>query len=250
MTRLPPDTPFEPSFSSLWVVDRHASSAALAALEQRHPRLSVDDITRAQSMSALPGQRAENWRAGRIALRVIFERVLIEAGRVALADQIRRQPFELTAHGEPSLPGTPFTFSQSDAGPYLLIGLASRGRIGVDLEQPRTFAMSDDRQSRVVAAAREIAGDVGTEHLSLLQAWTRIEAFAKARGPSLARVLTELALIGAAGNSDVRSKAAAVARASGLLTRDLTLSHGLIASVSLPQEAPVPPLRLFATSTE
>jgi hypothetical protein len=83
----------------------------------------------------------------------------------------------------------------------------------------------------------------------LLQAWTRIESFAKARGPSLARVLTELGLIGVTVGSDIRSRTAAVAAESGLSIHDLSLPYSLIASVARPKGMPVPPLRLFVAST-
>jgi phosphopantetheinyl transferase len=242
--------PPAPITDGLWLVDRVALSAALNAQERRTPRLSTTDVARAEAMASVSLTRADVWRAGRIALREILDRLVCAAGRPGLAEQIRAQPFDLTAHGEPSLPGVPFVFSQSDAGPYLLIGVSSQGRIGVDLEQPRTFAMSEVRQARVVAAARCLAGNVGPEPLSLLQAWTRIEAFAKARGPSLARVLTELGLIGVAADSAVNPRAAAVAVGSGLLTHDLSLPHGLIAAVARPKGLPVPPLKLFVAAAD
>jgi phosphopantetheinyl transferase len=241
--------PQVPLVDSLWLVDRQASLAALALMEEQQPRLSRADIERAQSMSALPGQRADQWRVGRVALRAIIERALTDSGSAALADQLRRQAFDLTAHGEPSLSAAPFTFSQSDAGSYLLIAIAGQGRVGVDLEQPRTVTMSEDRQSRVMAAARGLAGHEADEPVGLLQAWTRIEAFAKARGPSLARVLTELGLIGVAGNMNAHSRAVAVAREGGLVTHDLTLPHSLIGSIARPMGMPVPPLHLFVSST-
>jgi phosphopantetheinyl transferase len=189
------------------------------------------------------GQKAEIWRAGRIALRESLARTISGADR-AEAEPLSRRPFELTASGEPSLPDAPVAFSQSDAGPFLLIGVTFQGRIGVDLEQCRSFVMSPARQSRVIAVARHLDCN-GCEPLSLLQAWTRIEAFAKARGPGLARVLTELGLIGVATECDIHARAAAVVVGSGLLTHDLSMPHGLVASIARPRGMVVPPLKLF-----
>ncbi len=240
-----PDIPIT---DGLWLVDRQASAVALETLERQCPRLSIADKSRADTMAREPNPRADLWRAGRIALRVVLEQAMNRAGRSALAERLRGHPFDLTAHGEPSLVGAPFVFSQSDAGPYLLIGVSSQGRIGVDLELPRRFAMSAARQARVIAAARCLAASAVSEPLSLLQAWTRIEAFAKARGPSLARVLTELGLIGVAATSENASRARAVATGSGFLTHDLSLPHGLIAAVARPKGMPVPPLTLFVAA--
>jgi phosphopantetheinyl transferase len=196
-------------------------------------------------MAVLSGQRAQDWRTGRTALRLILDGIVTAHVGAARALQLHRRPFDLTAHGEPSWPDVPFVFSQSDAGPHLLVGVSSRGRIGVDLEQARTFAMSEARQGRVIAAAQRLGGGAEPKPLSLLQAWTRIEAFAKARGPSLARVLTELGLIGVAAGSEIDSKAASIAAGSGLQVHDLSFEQGLIASIALPVGVPVPPLKLF-----
>jgi phosphopantetheinyl transferase len=236
------------SLDGLWLVNRHASALALQQVECQTPRLSMADRDRAGAMAAVAADRAQIWRTGRIALRLVLEQCACSSGGLALAEQIRQQPFDLTAHGEPSLAGVPFVFSQSDAGPYLLIGVSSLGRIGVDLEQPRAFAMSQIRQARIVAAARHLAPAEVSEPLSLLQAWTRIEAFAKARGPSLARVLTELGLIGVAPCHAADPASAAVADISGLQVQDLSLPYGLIASIARPKGLPAPPLTMFGTA--
>jgi phosphopantetheinyl transferase len=228
----------------LWLVDRLALAEVLDAKELECPRLSSADIARAESMAAQSDQRAHVWRAGRIALRLILERIISETNR-ALAEQIRGQPFEVTAHGEPSLRGVPFTFSQSDSGKYLLIGVAIEGRIGVDLEEPRKFAMSEVRQAQLVAVARFLSVQHSREPLTLLQAWTRIEAFAKARGPNLARVLTELGLIGVGVQSSRATDAATIVRESELCTRDLLLPHGLVGALSRPTGFPAPILTML-----
>ena len=242
-----PSRPPAVNNDGLWLVDRHAAAGTLETLERECLRLSADDIARANTMAALADERSRIWRAGRIALRIILEGVMTASGSKARAVQLRRAPFDMTAHGQPSLPDVPFIFSQSDAGPYLLIGVSSQGWIGVDIEQPRSFVMSPTRQARVIAAARGLVGTDDAEPLSLLQAWTRIEAFAKARGPSLARVLTELGLIGVAPGDDdnfgLASRAAALL--NGLQVHDLSLPDGLIASIALPFGLPVPPLTLF-----
>jgi phosphopantetheinyl transferase len=213
-------------------------------MERERPRLSTADIARSTSKAVETGVGDNVWRAGRIALRVILERVANEINN-SLADQICRQPFDLTAHGEPSMHGVPFSFSQSDAGHYLLVGVAGHGRIGVDLERPRSFAMSQMRQARVIAVACYLSDQHASQPPSLLQAWTRIEAFAKARGPSLARVLTELGLIGVNAESCRLSGVPDVIRDSGLQIQDLRLPDGLVGAVARPAGVQTPPVTLF-----
>ena len=269
-----------PTVDGLRLVDRAAMAATLDQRERQTPRLAPAELARAEAMSS--GDDARLWRAGRIALRHILERAAQQLFGTAGAKRLRCRPFTLTAHGEPYWPDVPFVFSQSDAGPYLLIGVSSHGRIGVDIEQPRPFAMSPARQARVITAARQLAlvgrvegfspetrqtpaiGAVGSREklyptygisadqpseptdapLSLLQAWTRIEAFAKARGPSLARVLTELGLIGV-GDRAAKPDCSKVIIDSGLYVSDLALPFNLTGAVAWPTGRPVPPLRLF-----
>jgi phosphopantetheinyl transferase len=223
--------------ANLWLVDRRALAGGLDQVEQHTPRLSPADVARAAAYLPQDPERAQLWRAGRIALRLILEQAACDIdGSGAVS---RGQPFLLTAHGEPSLPGAPFTFSQSDAGPYLLIGVARAGRIGVDIELPRRFIMSEIRQARVIAAATKLAGAPGAQP-GLLQSWTRIEAYAKARGPSLARVLTSLGLIGASDGIEPSLAG------RELQTHDLLLPYGLIGSVARPAGMPAPAVQMFA----
>jgi hypothetical protein len=237
--------------ASLWLIDRVAMAADIEGEERCRPRLSQADLARAAGMVGVDVSRA--WRVGRIGLRIVLEHLMAVAPDgaerigVRRAAQFRQRPFSLTAHGEPSLPDCPLVFSQSDAGRHLLIGVSPKpSRIGVDLEQPRTLTMSAARQARVRAAGQRLAGNNPTTSVvpDLLQAWTRIEAFAKARGPSLARVLTELSLIGTTVldiEAVNRANTALVAQC-GLQIHDLPLPDGLIGAMALPTGRPVPQL--------
>jgi 4'-phosphopantetheinyl transferase len=254
---------------SLWLVDRVKLRSALEAIESAAPHLAENENVRAAALVASDADRGRNWRAGRIALRVILGHICrthCDDGR-RLAARLNRQPFGVTAHGEPMITGSPpfpLVFSQSDAGPHLLIGISTRGRIGVDIEVPRSMVMSGPRQALVIAAAEALAASsVAADNSpppNILQAWTRIEAFAKARGPSLARVLTELGLIGAPRTTGDRSVSpvSAVVPISGLQTRDLTiyqaslagssLPGGLVGAFARPTGQPAPPLYCLTPS--
>jgi phosphopantetheinyl transferase len=224
----------------LWLIDRVGLCDALDDCERSVPRLSESDNARASALAGSDPRRAAVWRAGRIALRLLLERAV-----PAEAPPIRKVPFALSAHGEPALPGLPLHFSLSDAGPYLLVGVVRDGRIGVDLELPRTMTMSAARQARVIEVASEL-GASGSPP-SPLQAWTRIEAFTKARGPSLARVLTELGLIGTVAPGALE-RARHIVAASGYVAHDVGFPAGssAVAAVAVPTGRPIPPLVILS----
>lgn len=214
----------------LWLVDRDRLAGPLAGIDAHWHILPPDELARAAAMSTATD--AMRWRRGRIALRLIL------AARSG--PDTARSSFALMSGGRPALPAGTLDFSLSDAGSMLLIGLSCAGRIGVDIEVPRTLEMSPKRIARLIAAADGLAGtsDNAVHSTSPLQAWTRIEAFAKATAPSLASCLSALGTAGHAGHpsslEELRARAEDVRNQAGILVRDLTLADGLRGAVAVP----------------
>ena len=103
--------------------------------------------------------------------------------------------------------------------------------------------MTAERIARLQASAAAL----GRLPASPLQAWTRVEAFAKATGPSLAAVLARL---GIQGNDDgkldpaaVQQRSSAAVAASSLEVRDLVLPAGLVGALALPAGLASPSVR-------
>jgi 4'-phosphopantetheinyl transferase len=212
----------------LWLVDLPAAVPALEALERQVPRLSADDRTRA---ARLREERERRQRlAAYIALRIIIERI---GGA-----HVRQQAFMRTASGRPHLGEAAPSFSLSHSGRWALLGIA-RSPIGVDLEAHRCLKMSARRRQEVLAIGAGLAQSLaweGTGKAPVLQAWCRLEAYAKATGQGLAHILAELGLHQASGRQLVTGEIEAAARrladAGGMAVRDLKLPPGLCGAVA------------------
>lgn len=97
--------------------------------------------------------------------------------------------FRYGPQGKPYLPGGP-SFNVSHSGDVLVVAIAEKGRVGVDVERVRPVR----RMARV--AARRFApaerawmaatGDGASDDEAFFRVWTRKEAFAKALGRGLA----------------------------------------------------------------
>lgn len=212
--------------AELWWVDLVAAAPALHALEAHTPRLAAADEGRA---SALTDATVRNeWRAAHIALRLLIER--------AAGTGWRRVPLAREERGKPHLDGSPVAFSLSHAPGLALIGLAPHGRIGVDIERTRVVRIDAARRARIVAAAEALGGTLaGEEHARLLQAWVRLESFAKADGCGIGRLLTRLGILGrrSSGESDAGELAAALNANHTLIgVRDLDLGAGIFAAAT------------------
>lgn len=193
----------------VWAVDPVACGPALIEAEHRNPRLPVES-------------RAGEWRrdsqrtAAHIALRILLER--------AMGRGLGGVPFEVTRAGKPSLPGGAISFSLSHCDGRALIAIdTAGGPLGVDVERiDRRLGSLAGRRARIEAMAMLLArgrplslgGDA-----SAMQAWVRLEAFAKADGAGIAVLLSRLGIIGTR-----ISDTEAAARAQALVVRDVAVT--------------------------
>jgi 4'-phosphopantetheinyl transferase len=228
----------------LWYVDTQASGAALHALDQRVSLLSGSERRRAATFS--DAAQAQEWLAAHIALRVVLERLL--------GSGVRGLSFERTKLGKPRLEGASAVFSLSHISGSALIALARGGIVGVDLERARTVRVREPRRARIEAAAaalnrREPLPAEGEPRF--LQAWVRLEAFAKAEGCGVGRLLTRLGIGGERADraQDLRARVDDVLAATPVAaTCDVTLGEGLFAAVACGPHRAVP--RLFRLPAE
>lgn len=201
-----PDTALE-----LWLVDLDATAGSLLAAEADCSRLSPQEAERAQAITDDSARR--RWLSAHIALRLLLERW----GGAGL----RAQPFQFAPGGRPFLSGPAPHFSLSHAGQFALIGLTRSAPLGVDIEVISPRIMPRERRSRLVAFANDVAGgaelpdvhpslasgaraaagpaeSANVETATFIQAWCRVEAFAKADGRGLLAVLSQAGIMGPA----------------------------------------------------
>lgn len=201
--------------TELWLADLATCGDALAAIE------GADAL--------LPPECAawdRNRRLAHVALRLLIARSGTRANGLT---------FAISNAGKPSLPGAAH-FSLSHTGACALIGLSSAGPLGVDVEiEGRAVRMSEERRERLRSAgARLAAVPPGPGDAGLLQAFVRMEAFAKAEGSGLARLLGALGVLGRG------SAAAAPPDLAAFAVSDLALGKGLVGAVALPRGVPAP----------
>jgi 4'-phosphopantetheinyl transferase len=232
--------------TELWLVDLEGAAPALAALEAETPRLAADD--RARALRLGDARERRHRLAAYVALRIAIERI---AGPT-----VRGMSFRRAAGGKPHLPGIAFSLSHADG--VALIGVTRAGTIGVDLEPARTVRVSARRRAEIVAAGAGLgarAPELAGADAAFLQAWSRLEAYAKARGHGLAAALLELGLRGTGGAqrtatplASIETRARALARRAGLTVADLALPAGLYGAVALAGPARIPPAQPFPTA--
>lgn len=216
----------------LWCADLRAAAPALREMEGRTPRLS--DWDRQNAATFADADAAADWLATRVALRLLLER--------AVGARWRRVPFARAEHGKPHLPGAPVVFSLSHVPGLALIGLAVSGAIGVDLERARAVRVRAPRRARIEeagAALNEEQPLPDGEPARFLQAWVRLEAFAKAQGCGIGRLLTRLGIVGAGATArdDLLVRVGAeLSKAPVTVARDLVLGEGLFAAVAVGDE--------------
>jgi 4'-phosphopantetheinyl transferase len=206
----------------VWFVDLTACAPSLLQAEREFPRLPADDQF---------GGHTER-KVAHIALRVVLER---HAGQV-----VRGMPFAVGDSGKPLLPaGLPF-FSLSHCPGFALIAVDASGAVGVDLERTRSIRMPADRTRLLLAAASALAPserelcDTGQD---LLQAWVRLEAFAKADGRGIGHLLTALGIVGAR-TGDISASVRSVRESwPPFALRDLDVPVGHFAALATLSEA-------------
>jgi len=224
----------------IWLVDLARSGSALAAVETATPRLSADEHERAAAL----GKNGGDWRLYRIALRIILERI---AG-----PGLRHQPLRIGPLGKPGLPeGAGIEFNLAHTRRYALIAVSS-ALVGVDLEEEREVRFPQDRQQAMLAAARAIAGDRpasrgDTDH-DILRAWTRLEAWAKARGSGIGVLLQDLGIRGSrtgkcSSGTDFGAIALQLLQKEAFTVRDLDLPAPLYGALAVKAASPELQLR-------
>lgn len=169
-----------------------------------------------------------------IALRLIV--ATLAGAQAALRPMLRRRG------RAPYLLGSPVVFNLSHSEGKALIGVARRGRIGVDMEVMRSVPMSERNRARIVEASREISSGRVLSYQSdrdVLQGWTRLESFSKATGRGINRTLADFG-IRAQQNPRWHTQGATIAEKAtrqlpGFCVRDLAPRSHLIAAVARSQ---------------
>lgn len=222
-----------PPTHGVWLFNADTLGERLATLQARSPRLSDDEISRAAAMR-VPRMR-ERWVASRISLRLTLE--------AWMKRSLARQPFHVAPQGRPFLPPPAPSFSLSHAGPFALVAIAEGGPIGTDIEEISPRKISAIRTTQMENFAAHVAGTSlpgASEEGRFIQAWTRIEAYAKADGRGVARVLSEAGILGQ-GSQAARAQAASpVFRPLPYRAHDLniaSLAPGYAAAVAGPADA-------------
>jgi 4'-phosphopantetheinyl transferase len=221
----------------LWLADLDRLAGPLTALDDDAPLLGAYE--RAQ----LGGRR----RIARLALRLLLER--------AFGAAIARAPFQSGGHGKPTLPGLTGDFNLSHAGSHALIGLGTATSVGVDLEPIREVRMNAARRAAIADAAVRVADGAAlppNEDARTLQAWTRLEALAKADGQGIGRTLARLGVWGrpsAAAPLPPANAAPDTVRAD-LVVHDVAAGSGLHAAVALPRGIVPPALQHLPAGTD
>jgi 4'-phosphopantetheinyl transferase len=226
----------------LWCVDLSAAAPALNAIERRIPRLSAEDRARAALFS--DARVRADWLATHVALRLLIERAVGPAWRgVALTRK-------------PQLAGAPLGFSLSHARGVALIGLTPTGSIGVDVERPREVRIAAERRAAIEAAGAMLGGALaGNGNTRFLHAWVRLEAYAKADGCGIGRLLTRLGILGVAAAdradaSGMPARVDEVAKGAAEGVRDLQLGNGIYAAAAFIGVQPVAGVAWLPTDAE
>ena len=230
----------------IWGVDLAAATAALQLIEERTPRLCPADRARAAGFSD-PAVR-EEWLATHIALRILIEH--------AAGAEWRGATFARSERGKPHLDGAPLAFSLSHAPGLALIGLSPCGSIGVDVERTRRVRLVKARRARIeeAGAALQAAPLPDDGEARFLQAWVRLEAFAKAEGCGIGRLLTRLGILGTSAAARAEQQSARALIEAMLVSspspavRDLQLGAGVYAAAVFTGAPPTSAISWLPTS--
>lgn len=229
----------------VWLADVDAAGGALDEFERLFPLLTADERSRASGLEPLV---AKQWTRTRVALRILL------ASR--LGPQSARSAFLLSPSGKPALGSGGLHFSVSHSDRFALIALSSDGPVGVDIEARSQVKMHPDRQQAIEAAAIALALDMALpapgDATRFLQAWTRLEALAKATGDGVGALLTNLGVRGPVttlGEHEAKDMSALLT-ADGCALRITDLHLGCAASVAGPSASDVVLHRLPAALSD
>ena len=167
---------------------------------------------------------------------------------------MRRRPLVRDRGGAPRLADGGAWFSLSHTEGFAMIGLAAAPPVGVDLERTRPLSIARHRREEICAAAMG-AGSAPLPYAepdrALLQAWVRLEAFAKARGLGLARTLADLRLRGTGyprpSPPHIEAAARNLTHEAGLTVADVTLPYTLQGAAAVRSGRPLPHPRHLPT---
>lgn len=105
--------------------------------------------------------------------------------------------FTTGASGKPAVSGLPVAFNLSHSGDLAVVAVAAGGQLGVDVEMIRPMWDADSLAIRYFSRdeARELMRQPATERLhAFFGVWTRKEAFLKATGEGMSRLLDSFAV--------------------------------------------------------
>ncbi|MEQ1698435.1 MAG: hypothetical protein ABL901_21625 [Hyphomicrobiaceae bacterium] len=215
--------------NQIWLIDLDRSAAPLNDSEATCPRLAPAEIARLQAIADPASQRLR--RAAYIAQRLALER---HFGPALRGVNLRRD-----AHGRPHLPpGHTGSVSLAHTANLALIAVSNAPRIGADLESTRPIRMTPARRHIIETAAANLSPQALPldPDARFLQAWTRLEALAKADGHGIGHILTAIGAVGqpcGAPADPVRQSATAtLAKSHGLHIHDLDAGPGLYAALA------------------
>ena len=151
---------------------------------------------------------------------------------------LRGVAFARSARGKPRLDEAPIAFNISHVPGLALIALARGGTVGVDLERARAVRVREPRRARIETAGAVLSRDepfAADADARFLQAWVRLEAFAKAEGDGVGRLFTRLGISGDSARTDEDFRARldrVLAETPVGATRDVALGEGVFAAVA------------------
>lgn len=174
----------------VWLFDLRRLQGPLLAAEAIHPRLSAEDIARANAMRDESARGA--WRAARVGLRLALE---AWSGK-----SLEGRAFSIAPGGRPFLPAPWPSFSLSHSGPLVLAAISEAGAAGADIEAVAPRKIVGERRQEIESLAVALADGTslppGNAEHRFIQAWCRLEAFAKADGRGIGRLLTQAGITG------------------------------------------------------
>lgn len=229
--------------TDVWIVDLAASAAALHAIEKTRGLLTEAERTRAERM--MNAQLRERWIAAHTALHIVLNDRIGRAIHFA----------EAAATVKPRIVGWSGDFSLSHTGDLALIAVRDQGRVGVDAEIRRPVRIGDERRHLIEIAGAAMLPDAplpsDDPEMSILAAWTRLEATAKMRATGIGAFLETLGITANGPGADVvaaraRQLIADEAQPAGLFDIDVGTFDAVATLATSP---PAGPPRLHHLST-